>query len=639
MSGKILARVSALSLAMLLAACGGGDDSTPLVGVGGNTGSGNTGGGAEGEEGETIPEQAVIGSIQLIATPVRLDSSAAARAAITARVKDANGVLLKDIPVSFSVSNGGTLEVTQPETDQAGVATATLSTVGDPRNRTVTVTAQSGSVSKTLELEISGTSVNITGPTSIALGDSAPLKITLTDADGNGISGENITLSTSLGTLSASTVSTNSNGIVDAQLNSGSIGGAAEITASAYSGSSTVSAAKTINIASDSFAFEIPASNAEVDLGSQQAVTIKWLIDGQPVADGTQILFTATNGAINPANGRVTTTGGEASVSISSTSAGITTVTASDTASGLAANLSFEFIATNPSKIDVQATKTQLDFGETSEIIATIRDVDGNLVRNKEINFTIADDVSGGSLTESRGITDAQGRASSIYRAGSATSPRDGIIIQASVAGVSEPSNVRLTVARQALRLAFGTGNKLEVPDTVRYRQPYVAIVTDANGTPVNNASIELSVLPSGYKKGSYIYNNVWLVNPSKSTTCSAEDANQNGQLDPGEDDPANGNGNGNGKLEPTNSATTSAAFTVTGTDGSADFSLLYPQSHCNWVKVKLTATVRVEGTESIETSEFYLSCAATDLSSEDVMPPGGLNSLYGTADVCTNPN
>ena len=630
MSGKILARVSALSLAMLLAACGGDGDSTPLVNVGGSTGGGSAGNDGQGEEGETTPEQVVVGSIQIIASPVRLDSSAAARAAITARIKDANGVLLNDIPVNFSVSNGGTLEVTQPRTDQAGVAAATLSTIGDPRNRTITVTAQSGSASATLDIEVSGTSVAITGPTSIALGDIAPLKITLVDAGGNGISGENVTVSTTLGALSASTVTTNNNGIVDVQLNSGSTGGTAEVTVSAYSGSSTVFSTKTVNIAGDSFGFETPTANAEVNLGSQQPVVVQWLIDGQPVPDGTQILFTATNGSTIPADGLVAAADGKANISISSTSAGITTVTASDTASGLAANISFEFIATTPTKINVQATKTQLDFGDTSEIIATIRDIEGNLVRNKDINFTIVEDVSGGSLTESRGITDSQGRASSIYQAGSVTSPRDGVVIQAAVSGV-DPSNVKLTVARQALRLAIGTGNKIEVPDTVRYRQPYVAIVTDANGAPVKNANIELSVLPVGYIKGSYIYNEGWLISPAQA--CPAEDANRNGQIDPDDDT------NGNGTLEPTNSATTSAASIISGADGSADFSLLYPQSHCNWVKVELTATVRVEGTESVETSEFYLSCSSADLKSEDVQPPGGIEGLYGIAQDCTDPN
>jgi hypothetical protein len=55
MSGKILSRVSALSLVMLLAACGGDGDSTPLVDAGGNGGNSSPGN-AEGDDTTENPE-------------------------------------------------------------------------------------------------------------------------------------------------------------------------------------------------------------------------------------------------------------------------------------------------------------------------------------------------------------------------------------------------------------------------------------------------------------------------------------------------------------------------------------------------------------------------------------------------------
>lgn len=533
--------------------------------------------------------------------------------------------------MGFSATNGGTLEVTQNETDQAGVASAILTTDGDPRNRSVTVTAESGSISDTVSVDISGTSLAISGPSSISLNSSAPLRVTLADADGSGIPNEPVNLSTTSGTLSASTVTTSSNGFVDVQLNSGSTGGNATVTASAFSGSSTLSASRTVVIAGDSFGFTTPAANTEVDLGILQTVTIAWLENGNPIADGTQIQFTATRGSLTPASGLVTTTGGEANIDISSNNAGITTITASDPTSGLSADLSFEFVATTPDEINLQASKTQLDLGESSEIIAVIRDADNNLVKNQDVAFRILEDGSGGRLTSSRDVTDSQGRASTIYRAGANTSGRDGVEIEAVVGGTISDT-VTLTVARQALRLAIGTGNEIEEPDTVRYRKNYVAIVTDANGAPVESANIELSVLPTGYIKGSYAVSidDTWVISPASPTFCNAEDANRDGQLDAGEDI------NGSESLEPTNSATTSASSITSAADGSADFDLLYPQSHCNWVRVKLTATVRVGGSESVETSEFFLSCAPSDLNSTDIAPPGGIEGLYGDVQDCS---
>ncbi|MBW3198793.1 Ig-like domain-containing protein [Marinobacter nauticus] len=643
MAWKFLARAAALSLSLLLIACGGDSGSTSLSGVGGGSGTGGS---------TTNPDTAQVGSVELVASPVSLDTSTNAQSSITARVKDANGVLLEGVPVSFSATNGGTLAVSQGETDEAGVASAILTTNGDPRNRTVTVTAQSGSSSDSVNISISGTSIAIAGPSSISLGASTGLRVTLADADGNGIPNETVNLTTNLGTLSASTLTTSSNGVVDVQLNSGSTGGTASIIASAFSGSSTVSATKNIVVAGDRFGFTSPAPNTEVVLNTPQTLTMEWLVDGNPVADGTQIQFSATRGTLDPANGVATTTGGMASIDISSANAGISTVTASDPSSGLSSDLTFEFVATIPDDINLQATKTQLDLGETSEIIAIIRDAENNLVKNQEVTFSILEDGSGGSLNSSRDITDSQGRASTIYQAGANSSGRDGVVIQATVAG-SIVDTVTLTVARQALRLAIGTGNEIIEPDTVRYVKDYVAIVTDANGAPVENANIELSVLPTGYRKGTYAIStdDNWVIPPGL-VFCEAEDANRNGQLDtedsngndlldPGED--LNGNGvldtedtNRSDKLEPTNSATTSAASVVSASDGSADFSLIYPQSHCGWVKVELTATVRVDGSESIESSEFYLSCSASDLSNVDVDPPGGVEGLYGRAQDCT---
>ena len=122
MSGKFLARASALSLAFVLAACGGDDSSTPLAG-GGNGGSGGNGSDSGDSPTET---QTQFCSIDILANPIRLNTSTSASSEITARVKSDNGVLLADIPVTFSAPQGGTLQVSQGITDEAGIATAKL---------------------------------------------------------------------------------------------------------------------------------------------------------------------------------------------------------------------------------------------------------------------------------------------------------------------------------------------------------------------------------------------------------------------------------------------------------------------------------------------------------------------------------
>lgn len=54
MSGNILARASVISLALMLAACGGDENSSPLVGTGGSGGAGDGGTGGDAEQTVTL---------------------------------------------------------------------------------------------------------------------------------------------------------------------------------------------------------------------------------------------------------------------------------------------------------------------------------------------------------------------------------------------------------------------------------------------------------------------------------------------------------------------------------------------------------------------------------------------------------
>ncbi|WP_370258955.1 Ig-like domain-containing protein [Marinobacter nauticus] len=624
MAWKFLARAAALSLSLLLIACGGDSGSTPLAGGSNGNGSGTDGGDTPGD---TLSQ---VGTIDLIANPIRLNTSTSASSEITARVKNKNGVLLAGVPVTFEAPQGGTLQVSQGTTNEAGIATAELTGGDDRRNKSLIVRASAGNVSQSVAVEVTGTRLTLKGPESISFGNSESYQAVLLDSEGNGISGQVVSVSTTLGSVTSSTLTTAPNGAVNFNLSSGNTGGTARLTASAFEGESALTASLNVAISSDNFAFSSPAANSEIDIGTPATLSITWERNGNPVPDNSTINVSTTRGILSPADGIVTTTGGVAEIDIASSSAGFATITARDPSTGLTTSLDIEFVAITPETVSVQATKTQLSLNDSTEIIAIVRDADNNPVKNQIVNFLLTEDVSGGRLSDSLAITDSQGRASTTYIAGSNNSGRDGVKIEATTNGtITDTTSV--TVARQALRLAIGTGNELEEPDSVRYIKPYLAIVTDANGSPIEDAQVELSVLPIGYSKGRYqVVDDKWVEAPG-SVFCPAEDINQNGQLDPGEDT------NNSDKLEPTNSATTSDTSITTAADGSADFDLLYPQNHCNWVKVKLTATVRVGGTENEESAEFFLSCLASDLNNADIDPPGGVEGLYGAQPNCAN--
>src|SRR5689334_14577405 len=110
-------------IALALTACGGGEDSF----VGGTGGGGQT-------------PAVTVGSLTLIASSPTVPSDGSTPAQISAFVRDASNKFMKDVPVVFSASSGG-LIITQGTTDANGLATATLSSAGDPSKRTITVTA------------------------------------------------------------------------------------------------------------------------------------------------------------------------------------------------------------------------------------------------------------------------------------------------------------------------------------------------------------------------------------------------------------------------------------------------------------------------------------------------------------------
>jgi hypothetical protein len=67
--------------------------------------------------------------------------------------RDASNNVLAGVPVTFTASSGA-IQVTQPITDAAGVATATVSTGGDSSLRTITVTGSTAALTSTVQVKV-----------------------------------------------------------------------------------------------------------------------------------------------------------------------------------------------------------------------------------------------------------------------------------------------------------------------------------------------------------------------------------------------------------------------------------------------------------------------------------------------------
>jgi hypothetical protein len=606
--------------AALLCACSGGSDDT----LSGGAGPGG------------VPA-ATIGSLTLLTSSPQIPSDGKTNATITALVRDSNNTVMTDIPVIFTASSGS-LVVAQPATTDAnGVLTAQLGTAGDPTNRAITVTGRAGTSSQaTVTVNVIGTSLTITGPTSLPLGSTGNFSVVLTNAGSTGIGNQTVAItSSSANGLAPSQVVTDAQGRGSFVL-SATNGGADMVTATALG----IAATQTVTVSADTFTFTAPAAGTEVSLGSNAVVTVNWLQSGAAVAN-QPINFTTTRGTVS--QGTVNTDGaGNASVTVTANNAGPAVLTATNSG-GTSTQRTIEFVATTPATLEVQANPFTVVTNGQSTITAIVRDAIGNLVKNQAVNFVLTD-TTGGSLSVAQAVTNSQGRAQTFYNASGTTSAVSGVRIDATVQGSGVTDFVNLTVAQREVFIALGTGNEIFEPTTAQYRKEWVIQVTDAQGNGVGLVDVSVSILSERYWDGVRAYvepPGAWVTRPGSEALpaagCVDEDANRNGVLDlPGED------ANGNLRIEAGNIATVVAQVgggsTVrTNTNGFAIVDVYYPQNYAYWLEVTLEARASVQGTEFAEAATFVLEGLAADFATENTAPPG-LASPFGTDGLCGTP-
>ena len=624
-------------MALTVAACGGGGGSPGTV---------------SGSSGSTATTPA---SISLLFSSTTLPSSGVAgtEVTVTALVKNSNNNSIASVPVTFTADSGALTSVSA-STDASGKATALLSTSGDKANRKITLTARAGNITATGTVDVTGTKVDINGPSTVTLGQASDFGITVTDHAGKAIAGAPVTISSSSGNGvvvkssgggSSSVPLTDSNGRVVVAV-TGNRGGDDTLIASAQGASSSTKF--TVNTASVSVTAAVSEANVET------CTSIEARYQNAGVSQNGTINISTTRGVIYAdsacntafgATGVSIAPGGTLITYIKSSTAGTAVITAT-IANGPTAQDDIKFVAplTTTATISIQpepsiVSPSGTSQSNTSVLKAIVRDGTSrnNLVKGAVVEFTIVSDQSGGSLSNPSVVTTGDdGSASVTFAAGPATTATNGVIIQARILSpiLTSPktATTNLTVARKSLFISAGTGNQLAEPSSSTYRQDYTVFVTDSGGNPVPEVTVTASLKATHYRKGEYKFDSDpattdtgWTIIPKDDPNyiCPNEDQNNDGILDIGEDD------NESGTLEPR------LPFTVTSsgktdTSGIAQISILYPQDRGNWTYVQLTVTGSVAGTEgSYSTSIYALPVLASDLSDQSTAPPGS-SSPYG---------
>ncbi len=617
---RIMKGLAALFAGIVLTAGGGG---------GGGAGAPPFGGG-----GTQPPPTSTAATIEVL-TSNNSVGTGGDTVTISAIVKDVNNNSLPSTAVSFSTDTGTLTEVTAT-TNAAGVASAKLSAGADKTNRSATISVTSGTAAGSVVVAISGTRLTVSGPTTLPLGGSANLTATATDSTGNAIANIPLTIASSLGNgLSTSAASTDANG----QLSVGYTATASGSDTVTFSGGGA-SASVVLTISGEDFAFISPAASTQVLVGAQQQVQVRFRQGGVPQA-GRTVAFAATVGALT-ATSAVTDANGVAGVSVSSTFAGASIVTASLQGISALATLPLQFIATVPDTIVLQVSPTAIGpnagGSSTNQTTATARvtDAGDNPVTGVTVNFSQVADPSGGQLQQASAVTDTNGQAVVKYIAGPNSTSSGGVRLRATVASNAAIfSEASLTVNQASLFIALGTGNVIQNLDEQTYKKDWTVYVTDANGVAVSGVTITLRVLPLSYKKGDLVFNGDAWVYRSNVITCPNEDVDYDGFIDLS---PQPEDVNSSQTLEPGNVISVSPGTLVTSSSGRATLSLIYAESYVPWVDVRLEVTAIVAGTESSTSSSFTVIGLADDFTDETV-PPAGRISPFGTNLSCAVAN
>ena len=634
---------------------------------------------------KVVEGEPTAATITLFASTQQLASSGAETITLTAIAKDANNHLVAGVPINFSVTSGtiGGVENSEGEisnvTDINGRVQKGLITPANPENRTITVNVSSsdGDVTDSLEIDVIGTSITLTGSRSLALNDKSNYIVRLVDSDGKAIANTPVALSlsgeateeggdiASITFSPAGNVTTDFNGQATVTV-IGTTGGTNALIVTAQG----TSASQAVSVQADSFLFsefddgsgaggsDVDGTVPEVLLSDKAMVTLTWNRSGVPVV-GQEVTFTTTRGSLNQSTA-LTDAEGKVTVEVSSTNAGkaLLTFTGIDVGAEieLTNQLEFEFVADAPYRLIAQIYPQSIaPNNQTSTMSVVVRDEQGNLVKNQIVDFVLID-TNGGSISPASARTDSNGSASTVYTSNT-TSAHNGVSITATVRGIPDGQDpiedkVELTVADREVSIRLGTGNTILQHDNNTYNKQYSVFVTDIDSNPVPNVTLTVSAIPKEYFKGSWIAYlddegefEQW--GPGDRTvvphqrgyraTCANEDSNGNSVLDDllGEEDT-----NTDGLLTPGNIVNAQGSVT-TDEYGIALIDIRYAEVYGFWANIELIVSTQVNGTESFAKVLFNLDALTDDVNNEDLAPATFIwpSGPFGQSNLCTNPD
>ena len=414
---------------------------------------------------------------------VILDDGVDASTITLTATETTSGAPLPGKTVTFS-TNLGTV-TSSAITNNDGQATTTLVSAS---SGTATVTVGLGSRSETVDVLVSSRSLFVilsADSTSILRDGETTLTLTATVTDGGGLllSGKTISwrISSGSGTVIGSSDTTDTNGEATAVFTPD----AADSTDS----SAIIQAA--VSGSSDQFQIELRGISLSISTDrstivadgtdtAQITLTAVETSSGDPVV-GRSITFSTDLGSVtSPAN---TDNNGQATSSLTSTTSGVATVTAT-LGSARAASIQ---IAANAFSVTSSTSSIHRDGVSTATVTATYRDDGGNAVSGQSVSWSI---LSGtGSLSATNGTTGTNGQTSVIFTADAA----DSIDVSTVIRAMANSGSASVTITLRGISLGMSSDKSALIADGSDAATITLQAVETSSGNPVVGKTVSFS--------------------------------------------------------------------------------------------------------------------------------------------------
>jgi hypothetical protein len=635
-----------------------------ILAIGLLSGCGTGGAGDTTPTATPISTAASAASINLSASPATVKSDGTTSTVVTVTALDASNASMSGVVVAMS-TDAGVLGASSVTTNATTPATVSFSSPGNPINRTATITATSGSVSKQIPVQIVGSTVTLNASASSLPNDgisTITLTVTARDAGSNVVKEAAVAITKSGSgdvTITPETGTTDKNTGVFTATIKGVTAGSVTLTAAALGATSTPTNI-TVTPVGANFAIDqqtlngiVIANNATTAMKIGDALALQ-----VNAPTSTTVTFATTIGVWDGGTRQDVTkpvVAGKATATLGTTQSGVASVQVYADANNKDTRTVAMSSGAAPYRIIIQASPTNVpvSVGTTtgsSTLIATVYDntfPTPNPISGVPVLFSIINPTSGGetvlpvvvstAATTTGGLS--LGQASAAFTSGSMASSADGIKVRASVVGTTVATNTapsgndaKIIIGGVAGSIAFGQATVIQELNAATYSWPMSILVADSAGAAVANAEVSLSVWPIAWSTGEAL----GCAYDSDDSTLNRgtfwnEDRNENMFLDatpaPAEDgarwyyaDKTRATfylGTQDGYITPTNSASgTVPSKVTTDANGVATFNLNYPKQSAIWTVVRMRATTKVLGSET--RGELILRLAAI---SNDIDP------------------